>query len=244
MPDPTPSSSLIPSNQTLPSIDPRIGLMLTLADLLVPLFKTGSIDTALAHQMAVSAIEAYHPQTRADFVNIARTIAFSMTALALLGATASPDMTMAEQMRACGRANALNRSADQSERTMLHRRRCQQASSHAGQPAPVPEPPLTDTQIAEAEIQAEIASIMQQYLATRPATAVTPASATAPTPRPATPLATQAGKPLQPSAVAAIRYSVPGSEASHPRTGSYRELLLQHSMIQRGLGQASARQSS
>ena len=102
------------SNETSPPIDPKIGLILTAAEHLIPLFQSSAIDIPLARKMAFSAIEAYRPETRADFVNVARTIAFSMAALALLGQAASQDMTMPEKMRAFGRANALNRSADQS----------------------------------------------------------------------------------------------------------------------------------
>ncbi len=73
-----------------------------------------------------------------------------MSALALLGQAAAPDMPMQEKMRTFGRANALNRLADQSERTMMKRRSCHNAMLNADQPAPsdyaatVPEPVLPD----------------------------------------------------------------------------------------------------
>jgi hypothetical protein len=133
------------SEPTLPPINPRLGLMFAAAHHLLPLFKIGTIDDRLARQMAVSAIEAYEPQTRADYVNVARIIAFSMTALVLLGKTVNPDMPMPEQMRAYGRANALNRSTDQSERTMMQRRRLQKANPLGERPDLIgPNPTIPD----------------------------------------------------------------------------------------------------
>jgi hypothetical protein len=132
--------------------------MFAAAHHLLPLFKIGTIDDRLARQMAVSAIEAYEPQTRADYVNVARIIAFSMTALALLGKTANPNMPMPEQMRAYGRANALNRSADQSERTMMQRRRLQKANPPGERPDLIgatpatPDPAIPDPAIPDPAI--------------------------------------------------------------------------------------------
>ena len=57
----------------LPHLDPEIGLICIAADSLIPLFKKGTIDSLLARQMAMSSIEAYCPESRADAVNIART---------------------------------------------------------------------------------------------------------------------------------------------------------------------------
>jgi hypothetical protein len=179
------------SAPNLPPINPRLGLMFAAAHHLLPLFRIGTIDDRLARQMAVSAIEAYHPETRADYVNVARIIAFSMTALALLGKTASPDMALPDQMRAYGRANALNRSADQSERTMMQRRRHQKANPPAEQPSlidpnpTIPNPetddPETDeaaidpTAIDNAEVQAAVDGIMQEYRSLGIATPIQPA---------------------------------------------------------------------
>ncbi len=90
-----------------------------------------------------------------------------MAALALLGkAVSSNDLSHPEQMRAYGRANALNRSADQSERAMMQRRRYLLDNP---QPEPPeiksePEQPELDA-AAEAEIEAQVAEAMQDYLA-------------------------------------------------------------------------------
>src|SRR3978361_559105 len=101
-------------------VDPATGLMSSVAELLIPLFKTSSIDRQLARQIAASAIEAYCPETRADFVNVARTIAFSMAALALLGKTASDDLTMPEQRKAFARSTAQNQNDSSATRRGPH----------------------------------------------------------------------------------------------------------------------------
>ena len=152
------------------ALNPEVGLMFTAADHLIPLFRSHAIGTSLARQMAISAIDAYQPESPADYVNVARTIAFSMAALALLGQSAAQDMTMTQKMRALGRATALNRSADQSERTMMQRRRYQLAN-------PLVEPNATAAQAApkqeeidEARMHAAIAEAMNEYQATQPAT--------------------------------------------------------------------------
>jgi hypothetical protein len=199
--------------------------MFAAAHHLLPLFRIGTIDDRLARQMAVSAIEAYHPETRADYVNVARIIAFSMTALALLGKTASPDMALPEQMRAYARANALNRSADQSERTMMQRRRHQKANPPAEQPnligpnPAIPNPetddPETDeaaidptaidptaidpTAIDDAEVQAAVDGIMQEYRSIGIATPIQPAP-----------------RPVNPSQPAPFRYDRSRSGATQP----------------------------
>ena len=102
------------SNRPLSPAEAQTCLMFIAARGLVPLFKIGTVDTDSALRAAASAIEAYRPETRADYVNIARTIAFSMAAVTLLGQAAAADIPMPQKMHAYGRANALHRSADQS----------------------------------------------------------------------------------------------------------------------------------
>jgi hypothetical protein len=212
------------SNPTLPPINPRLGLMFAAAHHLLPLFRIGTIDDRLARQMAVSAIESYDPQTRADYVNAARIIAFSMTALALLGKTANPDMPMPEQMRAYGRANALNRSADQSERTMMQRRRLQKANPLAEPPdliGPDPTPP-DPTEIADAEIAAAVDGIMREYQSVGIAAPVKPA-----TPKPSTPQ-----PQVQPPTVP-FRHNGPRTQ---PQATPYKQELLRNSALHRMVG--------
>jgi hypothetical protein len=172
------------------SFDPQLGLRLAAAEHLIPLFRIGDFDRSAAFYMAHAALDAYYPESRADYVNAARTIAFSMAAIALLGkAVSSPDLTPAEQMGAYARASALNRSADDSERSMMQRRkyhlanpqpepprqpnlRPRPAAKPAAEPEPEPEPdPETMT-----EIDARVAEVMQEYRTYRASRPVAPAA--------------------------------------------------------------------
>jgi hypothetical protein len=238
------SNSAAP-NRHLSDLDPRIGLMFTVADHLIPLFVAGSVDVKLARQMAVCAIEAYDPETRADYVNVARTIAFSISALALLGQAAAQDMTMPERMRAFGRANALNRSADQSERTMIQRRRHSQANPRAQRPAqmeprpgpPAPDPELdaaVDAAVAETMDACRAARILARTNATAPETTHMPPLAALVAPLPA-PMPGIVERPVA-AAPAAIRYDGPTPGGAQPRSTPdkarpYREELLRHSAM-------------
>lgn len=201
-------------------LDPRVGLMFAIADQLIPFFFKGTGDYDMARAMARSAIEAYGPQTRADFANIARTIAFSMAALSLLGQAAEEDMTMAEKMRAYGRANALNRSADQSERTMMLRRRLRTANAEPQTPPPEPPPPEPD--IDDAEIQAAVAQAVAQAINLTNTSKTKPA-----TPEPET---------IKP---AAIRYDSPRPDTAQPRNASQKDQLLHHTAIHRLAGETA-----
>jgi hypothetical protein len=218
------------------------------ADHLIPFFKVGSTDSALARKMAISAIAAYDPETRADCINIARTIAFSMAALALLGKATSSDMTMPEQMRAYGRANTLNRSADQSERTMMRRRAYHKANPPAELPAwmnPGLETLEPEASIDDAEIQAAVAEAVREYQSH-----FTPAPTEAPPPEAAparaadlrktssaSPLSVvNAVQPLAATPTTAIRYN-----ASKPGAGSFQKADLLHNsamprMTEQGIG--------
>lgn len=203
-------------------LDPRVGLMFAIADQLIPFFLKGTGDYDMARAMARSAVEAYGPQTRADFANIARTIAFSMAALSLLGQAAEEDMTMAEKMRAYGRANALNRSADQSERTMMLRRRLRTANAEPQ--APPPEPPSSEPDIEDAEIQAAVAQAVAQAINLGK---IDPAhAATSPNPEATSP--------------STIRYDAPKPDTARSQTLSHKDQLLYHTAIHR-LAEQTAR---
>jgi hypothetical protein len=198
--------------------------MLITAEQLMPLFEVCATDDDAAHSMALSAIAGYAPESRADYVNIARTIAFSMAALTLLGhATADVTMMPPEKMRAYGRANALNISADQSERTMMRRRKYHHAHPPAELPAwmdphvePVEsEPPIDDAGVAEA---------IREYT-----TISNTARPKAPTPeQAATPNHDSVASPIQPPATA-IHYNAP-----KPGTARFKKAgILQDSAMSR-----------
>jgi hypothetical protein len=164
-------SVLSPSAALLPA-DPPDDLLDRLADYLVPLFVTDAEDMRTARLMAVRTIAAYLPETQADLINIGRTIAFSMSALAALGRVASEDMPPALQLRYFARATVLNRAAEQSERSMERRRGVQRSS------APPPEVAQTATDLgdgaaepdlasAEVAIEAAVAEAIRDYTAKR-----------------------------------------------------------------------------
>ena len=249
------------SNQPQSDIDPAFGLIHGLAEELIPLFVISAVDVPLARQMALSAIEAYEPETRADYVNVARTLAFSMAALSLLGQAAAQDMTMPEKLRVLGRASALSRSADDTERAMMQRRRDQRANPRLEQPAEtysraeapirdpempepeMPEPEMPGPEMDEAQLRAAVAEAMRIYATCTSAGA--DAAAQEATPRPTREIATPkpmsaanlASPPLT-APTAAIRYNNPGPDAPNPRASPYKQELLGHSAIQRVVEQA------
>jgi hypothetical protein len=218
-----------------PRLNLEQGLMAAAAVHITPIFQGCAVDLTHARQMAISAIDAYEPESRADCVNAARTIAFSMAALSLLASATSQDMKMSEKMRAFGRANALNRSADQSERTMMQRRRYQRANPLADQPEDAAAQPSLLPEPDEAEINAAIEEAMRAYRAAASAAEPEPVPTSA-QPQPPAP---------QPQPVAApIQYSGPRLDVAQPRTASHKDTLLQHSALQRVVEQSDAQYSS
>ena len=227
-------------------LDPRIGLRYAIADQLIPLFQmTARIETDEARLMAHSAIDAYYPECRADCVNAARIIASSMAAVALIGKAMIRDTPMPEQLRILGRANAMNRAADQSERAMMLRRRYHQDNPPAEPAAMWPEHPAP--QDAPAETDPEVAKAVQEYQAARDA-----AAPKQPAPAPAQPAATasvqHAGTPqpraaLMPEAnIAAIRSAFQKFSAGGRPATSRRQTPLSNSAIQQTLTQTPSRQ--
>jgi len=117
-----------PLRASLPA-DPEFGLLDRLADHLAPLFVTNPDDLPTARLMAVRTIASYRPETQADFINIARTVGFSMSTLAALSRSAAQDMAPALHLRYFGCATAVSRCADQSERARARRRSDQQSGA-------------------------------------------------------------------------------------------------------------------
>jgi hypothetical protein len=207
--------------------------MLITAEQLMPLFEVCATDDDAAHSMALSAIAGYAPESRADYVNIARTIAFSMAALTLLGhATADVTMMPPEKMRAYGRANALNISADQSERTMMQRRKYHHAHPPAKLPAWMdpcaepakPEPPIDDAGVAEA---------MREYINTtgKPKAPVSePAAA---------PNHESVASPVQPRATA-IHYNAPKPGTARSKKASLLQNCAMPCIAEQGIAQRIA----
>ena len=127
-------------------------------------------------------------------------------------------------MRAYGRANALNRSADQSERTMMQRRRLQKANPPGERPDLIgPNPTIPDstetpdpTAIDNAEVQAAVDGIMREY----ESLGIT------------APIKTATPKPPQPP-TAPFHYNGPRTQ---PPAIPYKQELLRNSALHRMIG--------
>ncbi|PPQ27849.1 hypothetical protein [Rhodopila globiformis] len=208
-----PEAAIDPASRPViaPIIDPCVGLRAIVANHLIDLFQGGPVDTNLARQMAYSAIDAYSPQTRADCVNAGRTIAFSIAALALLGRLVRDPMPLPEQLQAFDRANALNGSADKSERTMMLRRRGQRVRPA---PAPTPTPPVPEAQTTPAE-EAEIKAIVAEAKK----------HGSAATQPPARPDAPPRGQPTETHIETTLRSYIAAFENPTPETASLRQSL-------------------
>ena len=128
--------------------DPMFGLQEKIASLLTPIFHDADTDELFAYQVACRSLQAYEPETRADFVNAGRTIAFSLASLVVLKEAFNPALQLEDKKRVAIHANALNRSADQAERSMMERRRYQRAFTTLPAPQETEQP--TETPAAEA----------------------------------------------------------------------------------------------
>jgi hypothetical protein len=232
-----------------PGIDPLHGLPFILAGHLVPLFTNHAVDDGHARLIAISAIGAYEPETQADYVNATRTIAFSMAAVALLGHAAGTDVTMREKMQAYGRANALNRSADQSERTMFQRRRYLAAKPATAEPLPAaatPEPDEFDMVAAAAQIDAAVNEAIRTYRADHAPRQAEPAPPQPTAPKAAIQQPTAAIGPavLFPATpAAAIHYTGPRPGSGQRSAPPHKAGLLQHSAIQRVAAESAVQHS-
>ena len=140
--------------------DPMYGLQEKVASLLTPIFQDASTDELFAYQISCRSLQAYEAETRADFVNIGRTIAFSLASMALVKEVFNPALQLEDKKRAAIQANALNRSADQAERSMMERRRYRRAYHTF----PVPQQPEPEDEQA----QTEVAEAVTAYTAAQP----------------------------------------------------------------------------
>jgi hypothetical protein len=111
---------------------------------------------------------------------------------------------MPEKLRILGRANALNRSADQSERSMMQRRRYLRAKAAGELPHPLSMTSEPTPEFNESHIKAAMAEAISEYRAAR---AQRPAEAAAPP------------------------QSAIHQGTAKPRSASYRQRLMQHSTM-------------
>jgi hypothetical protein len=173
--------------------DPMFGLQEKVASLLTPMFQDARTDELFAYQIACRSLQAYEPETRADFVNAGRTIAFSLASLVILKEAFNPALELEDKKRVAVHANALNRSADQAERSMMERRRYQRAYPTF----PVLQQPEPD----DTQAQTQVAEAVTAYTAAQPSP-----------PKPAEPEVSPAAPPIQHPA---IHYGA-SRDAKHP----------------------------
>ena len=245
-PHPTPPH---PTPTRQPRVDPKIGLTFSMSHKLAALFTSTAVDAELAWEMAVSAIEAYRPESRADYVNVARTIAFSMSAMTLLGDANVKTLALSEKLRLFGRAIALDRSANQSERTMMQRQRLQRADprpDHATNFPPRPDPQEADLDLDDAAAEAAVAEAVEVCRAAiNRETSAAPATQTRPAPNTlAKPAPLPAQSPAELPAAAqpsAIHYSDP--TASQP-TLTRKQQLLRNTALHQAVDHATPAQPS
>jgi hypothetical protein len=215
-----------------PAIDPRLGLQFVAAAHLIDLFEGGPVDTNLARDMAHSAIDAYSPQSRADCLNAARTIAFSIAALTLLSRIVRESPPLPEQLQAFDCANALNSSADRSERTMMLRRRTQKTRPSPAPTASQPEPDAQAAPAEEAEVTASVAEARKNDHAAAAAKQADRRDTAA------------ADQPFETRLEAALRSYIAAFETPTPETAPLKQTLLRNTAMPAMAAQTPARHAA
>jgi hypothetical protein len=123
---------------------------------LLPHFNIGALNIHEARAEIIDTLASYATRTRAEMLQAARIIAFSMATLDTLAEARTAEMSQSMRIRHRGCANGLNRSTTQTERAL--------AQSQAS------EPPAT----SEPEPQPVRASLREHFLGTHPAAGSTP----------------------------------------------------------------------
>jgi hypothetical protein len=140
-----------------PQIDPNF-LEEVLYTLLPTFFAGAGGNHAAARQAALAALAAYDPQNEQELRLAAQITQYSFASLDAIARSVDPDLPLNTVLRLRGNANALQRSANQCQRTLdrlrKERRQAQpaQATAEAPQPAtselrnpaeaaPTPQPP-------------------------------------------------------------------------------------------------------
>jgi hypothetical protein len=88
---------------------------------LMPFFIGTSIDALAARAEIIETLSAYATRTRAEMLNAAQIIAFSMSALDTLAEAKTQDLSPTLRLRFRGCANSLNRATQQNEKTLDQR---------------------------------------------------------------------------------------------------------------------------
>jgi len=171
------------------AVDTLLNAIITL---LMPLFIAQSGDPLGARLAIIETLAAYGAQTRAELLNAAQVIAFSLSALDNLGRAMAPELSVSLCLRLRGGANALNRAARQNARALNaptpnddQRTNPARGSHGPAQPAdPAEETDEADIQVAMEQARNRIAMaqarIDVEQATLRLASAPTPVPASAP----------------------------------------------------------------
>jgi hypothetical protein len=149
------------SHNTSPATPPltKSVFLRRLITYLLPYFSpvTNSMDRAEAD--ILETLESYGARTRAELLNVVQIIAYSMSGLELL-TVAKLDETLSPslQIRLRGCANNLNRSAQQAEKTLAARLKCDLPTQPDAHAEPVNDTTTTQTEEILHHISAQVAA--------------------------------------------------------------------------------------
>jgi hypothetical protein len=146
------TTDLSGEGSALRSTDVLINLIVTL---LAPMFLPGAGgDISFARIAALETITAYRMQNPVGLLLVAKIVAFGLTALGSLGLSMTDDLPIPLILRLRANANALNRSAERTERTL-------------GETRFIRPPAEPDTGLDEATVLAGVAEAQARAAAAR-----------------------------------------------------------------------------
>jgi hypothetical protein len=126
---------------------------------LMPYFApvTNNMDRAEAD--ILETLASYGARTRSELLNVVKIIAYSMSGLELLTlAKVDTSLSASQQIRLRGCANNLNRSANQAEKTLTARLKCDLPTQPDAQAEPVNDTTQAQTEEILHRIDAQIAA--------------------------------------------------------------------------------------
>jgi hypothetical protein len=166
------------SDRDANAAEPAHNVLQAVAERLIPFFAGAGHDAGAARTAALAAIDSWRPENMVDILHIGRILAFSLAAISMAGQAAAADMPPEMQLRCLGKANALARSAEQSERAMTRQRQLRRddpprdsQTASAGTAQPPPPPPDADDAILALveETMAEFRAFQATARAAQPA---------------------------------------------------------------------------
>ena len=133
-----------------PATLPLGAFLESLIRFLMPFFLGTAVDMPAARAEILDTLASYGVRTRAEWLNAAQVIAFSMTALDVLSEAKSTELTPNQKIRYRGCANGLSRATLQQEKTLERR-----LANDPPAPADAAQEPIDDTPAPE--VQATLA---------------------------------------------------------------------------------------